>query len=303
MNRSLPFAAIVVTTLLAGCGQTNPHLAAEPATTLRSRTPVASYSGLASPESVVYDAENDRYLVSNVNGRPDAKDGNGFISALSPDGRILNLKWLEGGRAGVLLDAPKGLAIANGTLYVADIDVVRLFDARSGKYNGAIGVAGSTYLSDVSPGKDGELYVTDAGPPRGSLDAVGTEAVYVIRGTVAKKIAQGSLGRPTSVVWTEDGVVVAPFGSSEVYRLDANGQKTDITKTPAGGLAGVVKLGEWFFVTSFQSDSVYRGKLGGRFDVALTDQIAPADLAYDTKRGRLVVPHFTSNTVDAFELE
>ncbi|XYH98509.1 hypothetical protein ACMHYB_01730 [Sorangium sp. So ce1128] len=46
---------------------------------------------------------------------------NGFISALSPDGQVTNLKWIEGGEDKVKLDAPTGSAIVKGVLYVADL--------------------------------------------------------------------------------------------------------------------------------------------------------------------------------------
>src|SRR2546422_7709536 len=49
-----------------------------------------------------------------------------------PDGAVENLKFIEGGHSGVTLNAPKGLAIRGDTLWVADIDVVRAFDARTG---------------------------------------------------------------------------------------------------------------------------------------------------------------------------
>ncbi len=38
---------------------------------------VAFAEGLSTPESVLYDAENDVYLVSNINDTPLAKDNNG----------------------------------------------------------------------------------------------------------------------------------------------------------------------------------------------------------------------------------
>src|SRR5688572_4434899 len=45
---------------------------------------VVAGAGFATPESVLYDAESDVYLVSNVNGGPTAADGNGFISRVDP---------------------------------------------------------------------------------------------------------------------------------------------------------------------------------------------------------------------------
>ncbi len=90
-------------------------------------------AGLAGPESVVHDPVDDVYYVSNINGGIADKDGNGFISRIAPDGRVLALKWADSAVAGTTLHAPKGLTIAGRTLYAADIDTVRLFDLATGK--------------------------------------------------------------------------------------------------------------------------------------------------------------------------
>ncbi|GAG56131.1 unnamed protein product [marine sediment metagenome] len=68
--------------------------------------------GFKKPESVLHDPQADLYLVSNIVGKALEKDERGFISKLSPDGKVLELKWIEGGRDGVKLNAPKGMAIA-----------------------------------------------------------------------------------------------------------------------------------------------------------------------------------------------
>src|SRR3972149_4477688 len=43
--------------------------------------------GFQTPESVLYDAAEDVYLVSNINGSPTAADGYGFISRIGPEGQ------------------------------------------------------------------------------------------------------------------------------------------------------------------------------------------------------------------------
>ena len=48
------------------------------------------------------------YFVANINGNSLAKDGNGFISRLTRDGKVESLKFIAGGRGGVTLNAPKG---------------------------------------------------------------------------------------------------------------------------------------------------------------------------------------------------
>jgi hypothetical protein len=46
-----------------------------------------------------------------------------------------------------------------------------------------------------------------------------------------------------------------------------------------------------------------RPELGGSFDVLIADLKSPADIGYDTKRGRLLVPLLLENTVLAYELK
>ena len=67
--------------------------------------------GFATPESVFYDKKNDRYLVSNINGNPTDADDNGFISIVSVDGKVENLKWIDGTAENIQLSAPKGMAV------------------------------------------------------------------------------------------------------------------------------------------------------------------------------------------------
>jgi hypothetical protein len=283
-----------------------PAASAAPAPAPAAPTPVAKYTGLATPESVLYDADADRYLVSNVNGKPTDKDGNGFISALSPDGAVTALKWIEGGKDKVKLDAPKGMGIANGVLYVADITVVRMFDVKTGAPKGDVAIPGSTFLNDIATGPDGKVYVSDSGLKAGAkdLEPSGTDAVYVIDKGHAKAIAKGKdLGVPNGLLVTDKGVIVVTFGSGEVYLLDDKGKKQSVSKPPGGVLDGVVALGDQLLVSSWETSTVYKGPLGGPFEVALDKQKSPADIGYDTKRGRVLIPHFLEDTVEAYDLK
>ena len=290
----------------ASTAATTPPAAAEPPKPA-APTAVLKYTGFAHPESVVYDADADRYLVSNINGIPSDKDGNGFISALSPDGQVTALKWIEGGKGKVKLDAPKGLAISKGVLYVTDITVVRSFDLKTGAPKGDIPIAGTSFLNDLAAAPDGKLYASDSGVKFGAggkVEPTGTDAVYVIDKGKAKALAKGKeLGGPNGVLWTDAGVVVVTLGSDEAYRLDDKGAKQEVTKLPAGHLDGLLALGDSLLVTSHDASAVYRGKLGGTFEVALADQKTPADIGYDTKRGRLLIPHLGEDTVEVYELK
>jgi hypothetical protein len=73
---------------------------------------------IASPESAFYDAASNSVFVSNINGGVTDKDGNGYITRLTPDGKVVNARWATG------MNGPKGLRSAGGTLWAADIDEV-----------------------------------------------------------------------------------------------------------------------------------------------------------------------------------
>ena len=82
---------------------------------------------LLTPESVIYDKKNNVIYAANMNLEPRKKDGNGFISKISTDGKILDLHWADG------LSSPKGLAIVGDILYAADVDEVVAIDLKEGK--------------------------------------------------------------------------------------------------------------------------------------------------------------------------
>src|SRR5260370_34592685 len=88
-------------------------------------------SGLRGPESVVHDPLTDVYLVSNVGGPP-VIFNHGFISRVSPQGVVLDLKWIEDGVNGATLHGPKGLWLHRAELYVVDVDTLLIFNRFTG---------------------------------------------------------------------------------------------------------------------------------------------------------------------------
>ncbi|MFZ1875658.1 MAG: hypothetical protein WAU25_01350, partial [Nitrososphaeraceae archaeon] len=115
---------------------------------------------LNNPESVVYAPKQNVLFVSNIDGKPDQKDQNGFISKVSPsNGSIVELNWITG------LNAPKGMAIYNNNsssrLYVSDITDLVEIDIGSGKIIKRFNAPGSAFLNDVALDDHGNIYVSD----------------------------------------------------------------------------------------------------------------------------------------------
>jgi len=262
--------------------------------------------GIATPESVLYDETNDRYLVSNINGKPDAADNNGYISELSPDGKVVKEKFISGGVGKVKLDAPKGSGISGGVLYVSDINVVRLFDLKTGVPKQDIAVPGATFLNDIAVAKDGRVFVSDSGMKTGpgGFEPTGSDAVYVIEKGKLKPVAKGKdLGGPNGLLVVANGLLVNTFSSDEVYRLDEKGEKHDINKVPSGGLDGMALIGDVLLVSSWKGSAIYRGSLGGKFEVAFPGLSGAADFGFDSKRKRVLVPRFLDSAVEVYDLK
>lgn len=261
-------------------------------------------AGLQTPESVLYDGQADVYLASNINGSPVEKDDNGFISRISPEGTVVALKWIDGAAGDVTLNAPKGMGIKGDTLFVADIDAVRLFHRTTGAPLGSRQVPGASFLNDVAVGPDGTVYFTDSGLKASAqgFAATGSDAVYRFdpAGKPVPVVKDSSLGRPNGVLADSAGLVVVTFGSSAVFRLDASGRRTDLTKPPAGSLDGVVRAADGsLLVSSWDGKAVYRlsPAAGATWTTAADSVESPADIGYDGKRQRLLIPLFTPSAI------
>jgi hypothetical protein len=302
--RRLPFLAFAL--LLAGCPadrvaqQTmrGPAANVPPPMTAPAPGAIVTITHLRAPESVLYDPEQDVYVISNINGQMLSVDDNGFLSRV--DGKTLAIEpqWVAAGKNGVTLDAPKGMAILGDTLYVADINTVRKFDRRSGAPRGRIDLAGSSFLNDITT--DGtSLYVSDTGVRTGpgtTFFDTGTDAIWKITKDRAEKLADSrDLHHPNGLDFVDGVLRVVTFRGSELYEL-AEGKKKNIRTLPWGQLDGLVHLADGTpVVSSWKGDGVYRA--GKTFQPILTGMDAPADLGYDDKRHRLLVPQPGANQV------
>ena len=264
-------------------------------------------AGLKSPESVLYDSVADAYLVSSINGNAFARDDNGFISRIAPDGRVTALQWIAGGAHGVVLNGPKGMGIKGDTLFVADIDAVRLFDRRSGAPLASVLIPGATFLNGIAIGPDGSVYITDTGIQPAGAGSVrsGADALWMLGpGHRPVAIARGdSLGGPNGIIADGSGVTMVTLGSGQVFHFDLAGKRRELPKPPNGALDGIVQLADRsLLITSWQANVVYRLAPGGQYSVAVPGATSPAGIGWDPTRHRLLIPLLTLDQVEIREL-
>lgn len=260
---------------------------------------VTSDKGFKTPESILFDSVGDRYLVSNINGGPSDVDNNGFISTVKPDGTVDNLEFIAGGKNGVTLNAPKGLVIHGGTLFVADITQVRKFDAATGAPQGSIAFPGATFINDITVDAEGTLYVTDSGIKIGANGPTptGTDAIYRVSNGKVSALAKGKhLNRPNGVALLDGSVLAVTFGNKQLLRLSSKGAVEQTVELPAGSLDGLVVMPDGhLLVSSWETNSVYVGTLDGAWSAVAENLTAPADIGFDPGRNRVLVPLFTEN--------
>ncbi len=294
---TLALALLSVPLLLLGCGR------GEPAADADQPEPgqiIITGAGWATPESVLHDETADIYLVSNINGDPTDKDDNGFISRLSPDGLMQTLKWIDGASDNVTLNAPKGMAIVGDVLYVTDITVVRKFNRNTGAPLGEIPVANASFLNDLTPASDGGVYLTDMGVRAGAdgLEPAGGDAIYHIapNDDVHTLLADPNLGNPNGILEADGHIWVVTSTSGELFEV-VDGVKANAVSLPQGGLDGIISMGDDLMISSWAGQAVFRGPGAGPFEAVINEVQSPADIGFDGKRHRVLIPLFQTDEV------
>jgi sugar lactone lactonase YvrE len=293
---------IVAVALIVACSTSKPDsstpdsLAAAQADSVRL---VASPGGFIQPEAVRYDPDQDTYFVSNWGtGAPNAKDNNGFISRLTPDGAVERPSFIAGGTGRAKLDAPRGMTIVGDTLWVVDADAVRGFNRRTGAPVATVDFSSYKlgFLNDIAAGPDG-LYLTDTG----------TNKIYRIAGRrITIALQDSALGGPNGITWDASGsrFIVVPYGGDSGIKAWTAGSKTlSVAGTSSGAKYDGVEVlsGDRILVASQKDSSLHLFSVGSGRPIIHTGG-APADIAVDTKRNRVAVPFVDRNLVEIWQL-
>ena len=295
---------VALTCLVAGCASPRPVRPVASSSSLPLQ-PILSNAGFAAPENLVYDAQDNVYLISNMNGSARARDGNGFVSRVSADGKMVSLKWIDGSHPGTRLDAPKGLAIHGDTLVIADVGCVRLFNLHTGAALGVWDVPG-VLMNDVSFAPDGTLYVTDTGPGAGKSDGVDHDAVFhfIAPNHPTEVVAGSDLSGPDGIVASDSDFVYATFGANRVDRITRSGARTTLVTLPGKKVDGLRELNDGSFViTSWDAHSVFRLMPNGKLITVASGINSPAGVAYDPARRQLAITSMSGNSMYLITLQ
>jgi outer membrane protein assembly factor BamB len=260
------------------------------------------------PESAHYDATSNAIFVSSINGDVLAKDGNGYISRLAADGKVVNAKWATG------LNAPKGLRSVGGTLWVTDIDEVVAIEIASGRISSHVKIDGAKFLNDLATAADGTVYASDSqtfriyavkdgkasmfveiAEPIETPNGVLVDGNRLIVGTMGAPGARGAQGAP--------GAQNPPSGGRLIAFDLRTKAKTEITPQPIGGIDGIESDGRGgFLVTDVFGMRLLHVSASGAARTLLQFTAAGADFGYIASRQIAVVPFLFGNSVAAYDL-
>ncbi len=246
--------------------------------------------GFNTPECVAYDVDHDIYYVSNIGGqKPLEKDSNGFISSLKPDGTILDLHFIDG------LNAPKGMGLHDGFLYVTDIDKVVKIDLEKAEVVLEIPIDGAKFLNDIAICKDGKIYITDSQ----------TKQYLEISDSSYKVVLSDStFGSPNGIL-SENGTLLSGTGN-EVIKIDKSTGTYESYISETGGVDGLQKVDDGIYIISDWQGKVhliYTDKEKELLlDTSTEENVNAADLYYDKKNSMVFIPTFYHNSIACYKL-
>lgn len=238
------------------------------------------------PESVLPVPNKNELYVSLIDGKGNEKDGKGGVGIIYKDGRVKNLGWVTG------LNAPKGMALYKGRLYVADITDLVVIDVKKAQVLQTIPVPGSVFLNDVTVDKKGTVYVSDTRENKIYKVTNNRPELYLEQATSANGLK--SIGTDLYVL-----------AGKELWKLDAHKNKTVIASGFEQGGDGLEPTGDGGFIVTCWAGLIYHvsptGSIHKMRDVQ--GRMNTADLAYEASSKTLYVPTFNNYSVVAFELK
>lgn len=249
-------------------------------------------SVLKVPESVLYDAHNKVLYVANIDGtQPWGKDGKGSIGKVGLDGKVIAVDWVSG------LNAPKGMGLYNGKLYVADLSEIVVIDITKGVIAETIRL-NATGLNDITISPDGKLYVSDSRMKKVHMVPLNAPA------SNEAILDSTQLKGPNGVLFHNGTLYVLDAGS--MFKMDKSGVLIKLSEGMEGGTDGIEHITGNEFLVSTWSGVIYYIKADGSKEVLMdgrAQKINSADIGYDAKKRIVYVPTFWKNTVAAYELK
>ncbi len=305
MKRSIAaMSAILVAGTAAASAQT--FQPGEPLGTINEAgeaTPISDnvrvFGSFRFAESCTFDPDRNLIVAMNLGVPQTTAENDGYVSLINPDGTVHTTKWIGATRDGLVLNDPRGSAVAGGMLYTADNSHVRWFDLATGAPQGEVEVPGSELLNGIAVTDDGTIYVSNT-------REASTLYKITAAGEVSALIEGAPLVQPNGVAIDNDGnVVVVNIGNNEVMTFSPEGELLTTEHAAEGGNDGLVVLADGTkYVSSVRFGSVSKITPGAAEPEVIAVGIpSAASMCYDSTQNQLVIPMNNHNALAFIQLD
>ncbi len=245
--------------------------------------------GLLVPESVFYyhDEKSTYLFVSQIDGDPSGVDGKGGIAKMTEGGELIASDWITG------LNAPKGMAVFAGKLYVADINEIVVINIKKAKVEQKIPVAGAIFLNDVVVDSQGIVFVSDTRTNK--IYRIQNEAVT----TYLEKVESAN-----GLKFMGNNLLVG--AGTSLLLIDKDKNRLPLASGFAQAIDGIEIVGRGAVIVSCWPGLIYYVGIDGHMDLLLDTQqakINAADIGYNPESQTVFVPNFAKNSVTAYRLK
>jgi len=241
---------------------------------------------LKTPESVLYSDLYGVAFVSCMGEVHDTKNNDGYLAQINLKGEIVNPNWVGG------LNDPKGMAIWDGKLYVADLNELVIIDIETACFDKKLLIPEAKFLNDVTVCENGMVFVSDMRDQR----------IYAYSNGEFKSWLYDAKLDYVNGLWAEGGKLYA--GNNSVWEIDIKTKEIKELFSGAGGIDGLETIGKGNFIFSNWGGKIYvsdNGKVLNLID--FTEQkLNTADLDFLPEEKLVLVPTFFQNKVDAYQL-
>ena len=241
-------------------------------------------AGFSAPEGVA--TEGDILYISNVAGEGGVKDGEGWISRLTLDGAVLDEKWIDG------LNAPKGLVVRDGKLFVSDYDAYHVIDIATAQIESTYPVEGAVFLNDITVWQGG-VYLSDSGSAR----------IFQIDVNGYKEwLADDRLAGVNGLTPDGDRMLIATMRSGSLYETRG---ASDLTEIASGmeNADGIAVLDDGSYLVSSWPGQIWHVSTTGEA-TELSNTVAEAIYQNDLTRvgDLIIIPNWQPGTVTAWRV-
>ena len=289
--KSLSLTLLVFLTTVSCTTQKKQRKTADFETVQDSTSILFSVQGLSQPEAVRYDESQNVYFISNFKGGGNDLDSNGFITKVDAEGNVIEMQFMTGTDE-FPFHAPRGMYIEKGSLWVADVTGVHVFDTKTGAQQKFIDFTSFQpgFLNDVSGDGSGSIFVTDTGKP----------IVYKIENDSPSVFLDSLPVYPNGITFSllKNEFVLAPWRGDTTFYSFRITKEVEEHYTFQGGNFDGLEFDEGMLLAASQVDQSIRVNDGSSNKILIHTIGRPADIGIDRTNKIIAVPYIALNRVD-----